>query len=115
MLARGDTSRHRMRVTTDRGTECAIVLPRDQRLADGAVLVLDEARGIVVRMTDERWLALRPRDAAAALELGYHVGNLHWRVRFRADTIEVALEGPEQDYLDRLTGILADGRAVRAG
>jgi urease accessory protein len=113
VLERADTLRHRLRVMTDRGTECAIALPRDQRLGDGAVLLLEPARAVVVRMADERWLALRPRDAAAALELGYHAGNLHWRVRFRQGALEIALEGPEEGYVERLAAFLADGRVAR--
>lgn len=113
VLERKDTLRHRLRARTDRGTELAIALARDQRLADGAVLVLDEARAVVVRMADEPWLRLRPRDAAAALELGYHAGNLHWRVRFEGAVLAVALEGPEAAYLDRVAPALADGRVAR--
>jgi urease accessory protein len=111
-LARADIRRHRLRAVTDRGTECAIALPRDEHLADGAVLLVEPDRAIVVRMAEQRWLPLRPRDQAAAIELGYHAGNLHWRVRFKGGTLEVALEGPEQAYRDRLAPLLADGRVT---
>jgi urease accessory protein len=110
VLERRDTLRHRLRATTDRGTACAIALARDQRLGDGAVLVLDDARAIVVRMADEVWLRLAPQDADAALELGYHAGNLHWRVRFDGADLLVAQEGPAALYLDRVAPLLATGR-----
>ena len=109
-----DMARHRLRATTDRGTACAIALPRDVTLEDGAVLLLEAGRAIVVRSAVQRWLALEPRDTAAALELGYHAGNLHWRVHFEGGRLMVALEGPEATYLERLTGFLEDGRARRA-
>jgi urease accessory protein len=112
-LDRDDTLRHRLRVVSDAGADCAIALPRDQKLAEGAVLLLDDERAIVVRMTEESWLAIAPRDAASALELGYFVGNLHWRVKFANGHMRIALEGPEQDYLDRLLPYLEDGRARR--
>jgi urease accessory protein len=112
-LERHDMQRHRLRVETDKGTACAIALPRDLALEDGAVLAIDEARAIVVRAIEERWLELVPRDAQAALELGYHAGNLHWRVQFREGCLAVALEGPEQAYLDRVAMFFADGRARR--
>ena len=108
-----DVHRRRLRAATDRGTECLVALPRDQTLADGAVLVLEEDRAIVVRLAEERWLALAPRDAAAALELGYFAGNLHWRVRFEGQRLLIALEGPEDDYLARLAPFLEDRRARR--
>ncbi len=77
------------------------------------MLVLEDTRAVVVRLAAERWLALAPRDSAAALELGYFAGNLHWRVRFAGERLLVALEGPEDDYLVRLKPFLDDGRARR--
>jgi len=109
-----DMARHRLRATTDKGSECAIALARDTTLEDGAVLLLDDKRAIVVRSAVQRWLALEPRDAAAALELGYHAGNLHWRVHFEDGRLMVALEGPEEAYLERVAAFLEDGRARRA-
>jgi urease accessory protein len=113
-LSREDTKRHRLRVKTDRGTDCSIALPRDQALSDGAVLALDAERAIVVRMAEERWLRLQPRDTTAGLELGYCCGNLHWRVKFDADILAIALEGPERDYLERVRHFIDSGRARRA-
>lgn len=115
MLAREDVHRRRLRGRTDGGTDCLIALPRDQALGDGAVLALEKTRAIVVRLAEERWLALAPRDSAAALELGYFAGNLHWRVKFDEGRLLVALEGPEGDYLARLKPFLDDGRARRSG
>jgi len=113
-LERHDMQRHRLRTETDRGTSCAIALARDVTMQDGAILLLEDNRAIVVRAVEERWLMLTPRDAASALELGYHAGNLHWRVQFRDGCLAVALEGPEQAYLDRLEAFFGDGRARRA-
>ncbi len=111
VLDREDTLRHRLRVTTDKGTDCAIALPREQKLEDGSVLFLDTDSAIVVRMSEEHWLSVRPNDAAAAVELGYFAGNLHWRVRFRKDILEIAIEGPQVFYMERLQPFLDDGRA----
>ena len=111
-LERDDVHRRRLRARTDRATECLIALPRNQSLSDGAILALDEERAIVVRLKVEHWLALSPRDEAAALELGYFAGNLHWRVRFEGPRLLIALEGPEKDYLARLEPLLRDGRAA---
>lgn len=112
-LDRHDMQRHRLRAVTDKGTPLAIALPRASALENGAVLLLEADRAIVVAAAHQRWLHLAPRDAAAALELGYHAGNLHWRVRFQDGRLAVALEGPEGAYLARLHPFLADGRARR--
>jgi urease accessory protein len=114
VLAGEDTARRRLHVNTDRGTECAIVLARNERLANGAVLLLEQDRAIVVRLEEEEWLALVPRDAAAALELGYFAGNMHWPVRFDGNTLRIALHGPAESYLERLERLLRSGQVRRA-
>jgi len=112
-LEQQDVHRRRLRAVTDKGTECLVALPRDQVLGDGAVLVLEDDQAIVVRLSEERWLGLVPRDAESALELGYFTGNLHWRVRFNGARLLIALEGPEETYLERLAPFLDDKRARR--
>jgi urease accessory protein len=112
-LSSADMKRHRMRARTDMGTECAIALPRDQNLGNGAVLHLDHDRAIVVRMTEQPVILVRPRDAAAALELGYLAGNMHWHVSFRNDVLAIAQEGAAEAYLARLSPLLANGRVAR--
>jgi urease accessory protein len=112
-LSESDTQRHRLRAVTDRGTECAIALPRSERLANGAVLLLDHSRAIVVRMQETPWLTLAARDVAAALALGYFAGNMHWKVEFDVSTLRVALDGPLERYLERLAPLMADGRVIR--
>lgn len=108
-IAEQDAPRRRLRANTDKGTDCAVALPRDQRLSDGDVLLLEAGRAIVVRLGRADWLRLTPRDADAALRLGYHAGNLHWRVRFDGADLLVALELPRQNYLDRLAEFVAAG------
>jgi urease accessory protein len=112
-LSETDTQRHRLRAVTDRGTECAIALPRSEHLADGAVLLLDHDRAVVVRMRESPWLTLVPRDTAAALELGYFAGNMHWKVEFDDSVLRIAVHGPLESYLERLAPFMADGRVTR--
>jgi urease accessory protein len=111
-VAAADVARHRFRATTQGGTDVAIALPRDQRLFDGAVLVLQPDHALVVRVAQERWLRLQPRTIADAVELGYHAGNLHWRVRFAGDALLVATEAPIDDYLARLGELIRDRRVI---
>lgn len=112
-LSSSDIQRHRLRLESDRGTDCAIRLERHQQLRNGSVLMLDSQRAIVVHMQDQQYLDLLPRDTAAALELGYFAGNMHWAVKFAGDTLQIPLHGPEADYLERLAHMLADGRVRR--
>lgn len=111
-LDREDTLRRRLRGVTDRGTEVTVALDRAEQLSDGAVLHLDSERAVIVRMTAENWLRLEPRDTDAATEVGYYVGNLHWRVRFEPGALLVALEGPADHYLGRLAPFTSSGKVV---
>ena len=63
-----DLARHRLLITTRNGEELAIALPRNQKLFDGAVLLLDDERAIVVRAATERWLRLELKLAADAAD-----------------------------------------------
>ncbi len=107
-----DMARRRLRTVTDRGTACLIALPRSEQLFDGAVLLLEPDRAIVVRALEQAWLRLRPASLPDALILGYAAGNLHWKVRFTEGDIEVALEGPRAAYLDRVRDLIAEGRVT---
>lgn len=109
-VERDDTLRRRLRGVTDKGTEVAVALDRSEALSDGAVLLIDRDRAIVVRMSQENWLRVLPRDTDSALEAGYFIGNLHWRVRFEPGAILVALEGPESHYTGRLAHLTMQGK-----
>jgi urease accessory protein len=113
-IASADIARRRLRATTSEGADVAIALPRDQQLFDGAVLLLEADRAIVVRVAEERWLRLQPRGIADAIELGYQAGNLHWRVRFDGEALLVALEGPLDGYLARLGTLMAERRVIHS-
>ncbi len=105
-----DLARRRFLAKSRRGVELAIALPREERLFDGAILLLEEKRAIIVRSEAERWLRLEPRSTADAIELGYQAGNLHWRVRFDGDVLLVPLEGRPEDYAARLEELISSGR-----
>jgi urease accessory protein len=107
VIPSADLSRRRLRAITRGGIELAIALPRDEKLYDGAVLTLSDDHAVVVRAATERWLRLEPASTAAAVELGYHAGNLHWRVRFDGACLLVALEGRPEDYAARIEPMIA--------
>lgn len=108
-----DLDRTRLRVTSDAGADYAVILPRGSALADGAVLLLEPDRAVVVRAGAPQTLTLRATDPAAALRLGFLAGHLHWKVTQDGDVLVVHLDGPESDYLDRITELTAVGRVER--
>jgi urease accessory protein len=105
-----DSSRRRFRGKTDKGTDVAIALECSRELVDGAVLLLEDDRAIVVRKAEQRWLRLYPRDADAALEAGYCAGNHHWKVRFEPGALLIATQGSAEHYVDRLGDLVTSGR-----
>ena len=105
-----DLARKRLRVTTDRGTECAIALPRHVVLEHGAILELSETRAIVVQLEELPWLCFEAGDKGTALRLGFLAGHHHWRVRFEGTQMFVAMDAPADTYTDRLKDELATGR-----
>jgi urease accessory protein len=94
--------RQELTATTCGGQDVAIALPRHERLFDGAVLLLDDSSAVVVRAAGQRWLRLQPRSISDAIELGCHIGNLGWRVRFEGDVLFVAVEGRAENFVVRL-------------
>lgn len=112
-VAPADITRRRFRGVTDAGTDCAVSLPRSMPLFDGAVLYLQGDRAIVLRLGEQQWVRLRATNAADALELGYHAGNLHWRVRFVDADLEVAVDGDVGTYLERIAPMINDRRVLR--
>ncbi len=110
-LQGADLQRRRIRARSSAGTECAIALGREDSLASGAVLLLDEHRAVVIRSTDLPRLEVTPCDAAAALELGYLAGNMHWKVEFDGPRLSILVAGERADYLSRLMPLVDQGRA----
>lgn len=109
VIAPADLPRRRFHTETDLGTACFVSLPRETPLFDGAVLHLSEARAILLHVGAQEWLRLEPLGDGA-LELGYHAGNLHWRVRFADGLLLVALDGPRETYVARLRDLEAQGK-----
>lgn len=101
-VSRADAARRRMRLKTDKGRGCALMLPRDERLENGSILHLSDDLAIVVRIEDGPRLRLAPSDTASALRLGFFCGNLHWAASFEDEVIEIEMTGAESDYLRRL-------------
>ena len=113
VLNHANLQRRRFRTKTDKGTDCAIAISRDDKLSNGAVLLLEDDRAIVVKMAKDQWLTLKPKDISVAIELGYFAGNMHWRVKFGHGQINIALDSPEQIYLDRLKDFFNENKVTR--
>ncbi len=110
VLSSEDIQRKRLKATSTQGHECGIALAREQKLYSGAILSLRENYALIVRSRDVAWLRCVPENTAAALELGYFAGNMHWSVRFVEGALDIELKGPIADYQARLQPFIAAGR-----
>ena len=113
ILDHSNLQRRRFRAETDQGTDCAISISRLTKLTNGAVLLLENNRAIVIKMAEEQWLQLKPRDISSAIEVGYFAGNMHWRVKFENECLNIAVESPEEIYLDRLKDFFTQEKIVQ--
>jgi urease accessory protein len=104
-----DLGRRRFRLTTDKGTDCAVSLARDDVLSDGSLLFLDDHRAVVVRVGAPKSWRLRAATKEGALRLGWAAGHLHWRVRFDGEALVVLLDAPLADYRARIEALLTEG------
>jgi urease accessory protein len=108
-IPRHELGRRRFKVAGSDGLEYGIALSRDTALGDGCVLQLDAGRAVVVVAEEESRLALRATTIEGGIQLGFHAGHLHWRVRMADDGMTVLLEAPVEDYLARIRTYLDDG------
>jgi urease accessory protein len=109
VLPTAELGRRRFKATGSDGEEYGVALGRDAVLRDGSVLRLDEAGAVVVEVEEPALLELRATSLEGAVQLGWHAGHLHWRVRMAGDRVDVLLDGPREDYLARIRPWLENG------
>jgi hypothetical protein len=86
------------RATSDAGTDYAIVLPRDSALADGAVLLLESDRGVVVCAGAPRTITLWYWNLIANPNASIEVGDeARCEVRRTAPTVSAIRRIPAHD------------------
>lgn len=100
-----DLSRRRFTSETTFGKTVGISLPRSSKLYDGALLEISERYCLMVKVEPENWLSLEVESADVALRLGYFAGNLHWAVKFDQNSLNVAISGDVDSYLDRIHNV----------
>jgi urease accessory protein len=82
------------RVTTDHGKEVGIRLTEPKDLVDGDILYMDERNMIVVSVTSDDLLVLRPSSIKQMGEIAHLLGNRHLPAQFEEEVMLV-----QYDYL----------------
>lgn len=82
------------RVTTDHGKEIGIRLKDPKDLKDGDILFMDQHNAIIVSVTDDDLLVIRPVSIKQMGEISHQLGNRHLPAQFEEDVMLV-----QYDYL----------------
>ncbi|MDP4108233.1 MAG: urease accessory protein UreE [Bacillota bacterium] len=82
------------RVTTDHGKEIGIRLKDPKDLRDGDILFLDQHNAIIVSVTADDLLVIRPVSIKQMGEISHQLGNRHLPAQFEEDIMLV-----QYDYL----------------
>lgn len=97
-----ELGRRRFKATGSDGREYGIALERSVSLRDGSVLALDDERAVVIEADEGATLELRAVTLEGGIQLGWHAGHLHWRVRMTDDRMTVLLDAPRDEVLVRI-------------
>jgi urease accessory protein len=82
------------RVTTDHGKEIGIRLKDPKDLKDGDILFMDQHNAIIVSVTADNLLIIRPASIKQMGEIAHQLGNRHLPAQFEEDVMLV-----QYDYL----------------
>jgi urease accessory protein len=93
-LSSDDLVKRIQRVTTDHGKEVGIRLMEPKDLLNGDILYMDERNMIVVSVTSDDLLVLRPSSIKQMGEIAHQLGNRHLPAQFEEEEMLV-----QYDYL----------------
>jgi urease accessory protein len=93
-LSSDDLVKRIQRVTTDHGKEVGIRLGQPRDLVDGDILYMDERNMIIVSVTSDDLLVLRPSSIKQMGEIAHQLGNRHLPAQFEDEVMLV-----QYDYL----------------
>lgn len=95
-IGRGDRIKGRLLTHTASGQPVGIVKGRDWLLRDGDLLETEQNHLVLVRILQQQVIALRFADgtsnqAISLIHLGHVLGNRHWPITIRGETLFVEL------------------------
>jgi len=81
--------RRRIRLTTDRGEDILLDLPKAVAMADGDGLQLDDGTWIGITGASESLVEVRHNDRHQLMRLAWHLGNRHLPTEIREDALRI--------------------------
>jgi urease accessory protein len=103
--------RRRIRLTTNRGEDVLLDLPKSVAMADGDGLQLDDRRWLKVEAAAELVVEIRHKDPDQLVRMAWHMGNRHLPTEIRSQVLRIR---PDHVIEDMLCGFGADLLRVQA-
>ena len=110
-IRRNEAQRVRMRKTSDKGTDVAIIIPQSTHIKHGDVLLLDNNKIIIVEVLPERVAVITIENNfpshnlfEIAAKVGHTIGNLHRPIKIENNNIILPIQAESE--LDLLKSIL---------
>jgi urease accessory protein len=112
LISRSEAQRVRMRKTSNKGTDVAIMLPQNTHIKHGDVLLIDNDKIIVVEIKPERVAVIAIENNIAshhlleiAAKVGHTIGNLHRPIKIENNNIILPIQAEsELELLKKILG-----------
>lgn len=101
-LSSDDLVKRVQRVTTDHGKEIGIRLKEPKDLMDGDILYMDDRNMIVVSVTSDDLLVIRPATLQQMGEIAHQLGNRHLPAQFEGEEMLVQYDYLVEELLKQL-------------
>jgi urease accessory protein len=101
-LSSDDLVKRIQRVTTDHGKEIGIRLKDPKDLRDGDILFMDQHNAIIVSVTADDLLVIRPISINQMGEIAHQLGNRHLPAQFDEDAMLVQYDYLVEELLEQL-------------
>ena len=115
-ISRSEAQRVRMRKTSDKGSDVAIMLPQSVHLRHGDVLLLNNDKIIIVEIQPEKVAVIAVENNIAsehlfemAVKVGHTIGNLHRPIKLEDNKIILPIHAEsELDLLKKVLGSIKE-------
>ncbi len=120
-ISRLESDRPRMRKTSDKGTDLALVLDNGSHIDHGDVVLLTEDKMVIAMRISENAATISLRDSITtdqifktAIKLGHTIGNMHRPIKITNDKISFPIQGQSEiELFQRLLSNLKDNIVIK--
>jgi urease accessory protein len=113
-ITRFESTRVRMRKTSDKGTDVALILPQGAQLRDGDIIMLEPDKLIIVEIEPENVAMIEIKNnireneiIEVPVKIGHTIGNLHRPIKVEGNKIYFPIQADtELEMFKKLFGHL---------